>query len=320
MASPHATTRVPDVAAAQALLERPLLELVFEAARVHREHHDPRRVQCAQLLSIKTGGCSEDCGYCSQSAHHGSDLASMPLLPVEQVVDEASRAKAGGADRFCMGAAWGDAREGEPFERVIEMVRRVKGLGLETCATLGMLTGEQARRLKDAGLDYYNHNLDTGRGHYDQVVSTRDYDARLDTLDVAREAGLSLCCGGILGLGEDTTGRAELLAELAAMDPPPQSVPINNLVPVEGTPMADHPPVDWSELVRVIAAARILMPRSVLRLSAGREALSEEAQALCFLAGVGSIFVGEELLTTPNPERAADAALLNKLGLCPLAD
>jgi len=314
MPSPE-TTLGPDVAAPRALLDRPLLELVFEAARVHRQHHDPRRVQRAQLLSIKTGGCPEDCGYCSQSAHHQSELTRERLLPLDEVVTEAPRAKAGGAERFCMGAAWRDVKDGPEFDSVLEMVRAVKDLGMETCTTLGMLTADQAQRLREAGLDYYNHNLDTGRSHYGDVVSTRTYDERLETLAAARDAGISLCCGGILGLGEGADQRAELLAELAAMDPPPESVPINNLVPVAGTPLQDQEPASWDELVRVIAAARILMPTSVLRLSAGRDALSDEAQALCFLAGAGSIFVGDELLTTPNPDLEHDAGLLTKLGL-----
>jgi len=314
MSSPETST-APDVSAARALLARPLLDLVFEAARVHREHHDPRRVQRAQLLSSKTGGCPEDCGYCSQSAHHHAELTRERLLELEEVVDEARRAQAGGAERFCMGAAWRDVKDGPEFDRVLEMVRAVKGLGLETCTTLGMLTADQAGRLREAGLDYYNHNLDTGRSHYEQVVTTRDYDERLDTLAHARDAGLALCCGGILGMGESTDQRAELLAELAALDPPPESVPINNLVPVAGTPLGEQAPASWDELVRVIAAARVLMPTSVLRLSAGRDALTEEAQALCFLAGAGSIFVGDELLTTPNPDLAYDDGLLDKLGL-----
>jgi biotin synthase len=307
MPSPE-TSLGPDVAAARALLDRPLLELVFEAASVHRAHHDPRRVQRAQLLSIKTGGCPEDCGYCSQSAHHQSELTRERLLALDEVITEAQRAKAGGAERFCMGAAWRDVKDGPEFDRVLEMVRAVKNLEMETCTTLGMLTSDQAQRLREAGLDYYNHNLDTGRSHYGDVVSTRTYDERLETLGAARDAGIALCCGGILGLGESTDQRAELLAELAAMDPPPESVPINNLVPVAGTPLQNQEPATWDELVRVIAAARILMPASVLRLSAGRDALS-------FLAGAGSIFVGDELLTTPNPDIEHDADLLTKLGL-----
>jgi len=306
-----------ELARARDLLSRPLLELVFEAAGVHRAHHDPRSLQCSQLLSIKTGGCPEDCGYCSQSAHHDTGLERRRLLPLDEVVAAARRAREGGADRFCMGAAWRDAQEGEEFERVLAMVRAVKALGLETCATLGMLDEGQASRLAEAGLDYYNHNLDTGRSHYAEVVSTRSYDERLATLRRVRASGMRVCCGGILGLGEERGARAELLAELAALEPQPESVPINLLVRVAGTPLAESAPVDWTELVRVVAAARILMPRSVLRLSAGRRELDEATQALCFLAGANSIFVGEELLTTPNPPRASDAALLAKLGLAP---
>ncbi len=300
------------------LLRRPLLELVFEAARVHRDHHDPRQVQCSQLLSIKTGGCPEDCGYCSQSAHWRTSTEREGLIGLEDVVAEARRARESGADRFCMGAAWREVREGPELERVLDMVREVKALGLETCATLGMLDRASAERLAAAGLDYYNHNLDTGRSHYGEVVTTRTYDDRLETLRHARAAGMKLCCGGILGLGEDLRARAELLAELASLDPQPESVPINALVPVEGTPMEQNAPLDWSELVRAVAVARILMPRARVRLSAGRRELGEAEQALCFLAGASSIFVGDRLLTTPNPERDSDAALLAKLGLEPV--
>ena len=303
------------VARVEALLARPLLDLGFEAATVHRAHHDPASMQCSQLLSIKTGGCPEDCGYCSQSAHHSSPVEREPRLDVASVVETARQAKANGADRFCMGAAWREVRDGEEFDRVCDMVREVKGLGLETCVTLGMLDDAQAARLKEAGLDYYNHNLDTGRSHYDKVVQTRTYDDRLRTLAAVRDAGVHVCCGGILGLGEAQTARAELLAELAHLDPPPESVPINALVKVDGTPMESLDDLDWTELVRTVAAPRILMPETVVRLSAGRTALTEEAQALCFLAGANSIFVGDELLTTPNPAPSTDAALLDKLGL-----
>ena len=306
------------LAEAEALLAKPLLDLVFEAAAVHREHHAPNRIQCAQLLNVKTGGCPEDCGYCSQSAHNSTGLERERLLGVDEVLEDARRAKADGADRFCMGAAWREVKDGPEFDRVCEMVSGVKDLGLETCVTLGMLDEAQAARLKDAGLDYYNHNLDTGRSHYEEVTSTRTYDERLDTLRHVREAGLSVCCGGILGLGEEREARAELLAELANLDPQPESVPINDLVPIEGTPMEQNERVDWTELLRVIAAARILMPRSYVRLSAGRTELSEEGQALCFLAGANSIFVGESLLTTPNPSPGSDAALFAKLDLEPL--
>jgi len=319
----RAQTAPPEAAGLQAaasLLAKPLMELVFEAATIHRQHHDPRRVQCSQLLSIKTGGCSEDCGYCSQSAHFDTGLEKEKLLDESVVLDAARNAKASGADRFCMGAAWREVREGEQFESVLRMIGSVKELGLETCATLGMVDESQAKRLAEAGLDYYNHNLDTGRSHYDKVVTTRTYDDRLKTLDNVRSAGMSVCCGGILGLGESEMGRAELLAELAAMDPQPESVPINRLVAIPGTPLEDEGQVDWADLVRVLAAARILMPKSMLRLSAGREQLSEEAQAMCFMAGANSIFVGDQLLTTSNPEPSGDAALLAKLGLAPFAD
>ena len=299
----------------RALLRRPLLTLVFEAASVHRAHHDPLTVQCSQLLSIKTGGCPEDCTYCSQSAHHSTPAPREPLLDVDAVLAKARDAQRGGADRFCMGAAWREVKDGPDFERVLEMVRGVKALGLEACVTLGMLSDAQAARLADAGLDYYNHNLDTGRSHYDAIVSTRTYDERLRTLRAVRTADIRVCSGGILGMGESETARAELLFELASLDPQPESVPINALVPIGGTPLADAEPLDWSELVRAIAAARVLMPRTVIRLSAGRTELPEAAQALCFLAGANSIFLGEELLTTPNPAPESDAALLSKLGL-----
>ncbi len=297
------------------LLDRPLLELVYEGASVHRKHHDPSLVQCSQLLSIKTGGCSEDCGYCSQSAHFPAAVEREPLLEVARVVEKAKAARDGGADRFCMGAAWREVTDGQEFERVLEMVREVKALGLETCVTLGMVEAHQAQRLKQAGLDYYNHNLDTGRSHYGEIVHTRDYDERLRTLDTVREAGMNICSGGILGMGETRAVRAELLHELASLDPHPESVPINALVPIEGTPLGQTPLLDWTELVRAVAAARILMPSACVRLSAGRAELDEAAQALCFLAGANSIFVGDELLTTPNPEPSSDAALLAKLGL-----
>lgn len=309
-----------ELSAVEALLERPLLELIFEAAQVHRAHHDPLKLQCSQLESIKTGGCPEDCGYCSQSAHHESGLQRSNLEPVREVIANAKAAKDRGADRFCMGAAWREVRDGEEFDQVVEMVREVKALGLETCVTLGMLRDHQAERLRDAGLDYYNHNLDTGSSHYDKVIQTRTYMDRLDTLRAVREAGVKVCCGGILGLGESRVARAELLQQLASLDPQPESVPINNLVAVEGTPLGDQEPVAWDELVRVIAAARVLLPKTVIRLSAGRTELDEAAQAMCFMAGANSIFVGDELLTTPNPSPASDAALLAKLGLQPSAD
>ena len=320
MDAPSIASRArPSLADVEALLDRPLLDLVFAAAQVHREHHDPQRVQCSQLLSIKTGGCPEDCGYCSQSAHHKTPVAREPLMRTEDVLQKAREAKAGGADRFCMGAAWREVRDNQDFARVLDMVRGVKSLGLETCATLGMTNASQARALRDAGLDYYNHNLDTGRSHYGEVISTRSFDDRLATLAAVRDAGMKVCCGGILGLGETRRARAELLCELAALEPQPESVPINTLVQVEGTPLEGAAAVDWSELLRMVAAARILMPASMVRLSAGRTGLDEATQALCFLAGANSIFVGDELLTTPNPSQESDAALLRKLGLRPIA-
>ncbi len=300
------------------LYQRPLLDLVFESASVHRNHNDASQVQCSSLLSIKTGACSEDCGYCSQSAHHTSDLEQEKLMNPTTVVQNAKDAKNSGADRFCMGAAWREVRDGKDFEAVLEMVSQVKSLGLETCATLGMLKPEQAQRLAEAGLDYYNHNLDTSREHYPEVITTRTYDDRLVTLAVAREAGLKLCCGGILGIGESQEDRIGLLLELASQNPPPESVPINVLVPIAGTPMEGAKPLPWEELVRAVAVARILMPTSRVRLSAGRESLTEEAQALCFLAGADSIFLGDRLLTTPNRAQNCDQDLFDKLGLKPL--
>jgi biotin synthase len=315
-APPAGAIQLADV---EALLAMPLLELVHRAATVHREHHDPGYVQCSQLLSVKTGGCPEDCGYCSQSAHSKTPVQREALMSVESVLAEAREALQSGADRFCMGAAWREVRDGAEFERVLAMVRGVKALGLETCVTLGMLAPHQARKLKDAGLDYYNHNLDTGRSHFDEIITTHTLDDRLATLGAVRGAGIRVCSGGILGMGEDRRARAELLHQLATLDPQPESVPINALVAVEGTPLAGTPPIDWAEMVRTIAAARVLMPMAVIRLSAGRREMSEEAQALCFLAGANSVFFGDKLLTTPNPEPSSDAALLEKLGLTAIA-
>jgi biotin synthase len=301
----------------EALFDRPLLDLVHEASLVHRQHHAPRAMQCSQLLSIKTGGCPEDCGYCSQSVHYKGEVQREPLLDVDTVLTEAKKARDGGADRFCMGAAWRQVKDGAEFDRVLEMVKGVKELGLESCVTLGMVTPAQAERLADAGLDYYNHNLDTGRSHYGAVVTTRCYDDRLSTLDAVRNAGLKTCCGGILGLGESREARAELLWQLANLPEAPQSVPINALVPIPGTPLGNQPLLDWTEIVRAVAVARIVMPAAVVRLSAGRTEMHEAAQAMCFLAGANSIFVGDELLTTPNPTPQSDARLLQKLGLEP---
>ena len=297
------------------IYQRPLLELVFEAAQVHREHHDPNRVQCSSLLNIKTGACPEDCGYCSQSSRNNTDLKIEPLMSLQTVQSAAEKAKQAGADRFCMGAAWRGVREGKDFDRVLKMVSAVKELGLETCATLGMLNTDQAERLKEAGLDYYNHNLDTSPEYYDKVITTRTYQDRLDTLGSVREAGLKVCCGGIVGMGETREDRIGLIFELARLNPQPESAPINALVPIDGTPFGEQKPIPWEEMVRCVATARIMMPKTIVRLSAGRMELSEEAQTLCFLSGANSIFLGDRLLTTPNPDEDEDSQLFAKLGL-----
>ncbi len=292
----------------------PLNDLLFEAHTIHREHFEANRVQRSTLLSIKTGGCPEDCGYCPQAARYHTGVESQELLALDEVVGAARAAQAHGATRFCMGAAWRGpkARDLAP---VLEMVREVKALGLETCCTLGMLKDGQAEALRDAGLDYYNHNLDTSPEHYANIVTTREYQDRLDTLERVRGAGLKVCCGGIVGLGESREARAGLLAQLASLDPQPESVPINDLVQVEGTPLDGAARLPWVEFVRTIAVARILMPRSMVRLSAGRAAMSDAVQALCFFAGANSIFYGEKLLTTGNPDVARDDALFAALGL-----
>lgn len=300
------------------LYDLPLPELLYRAQSVHRAFHDPARVQLCTLLSIKTGGCPEDCAYCPQSAHYSTGLERERLLDTATVVAAAEAARASGSTRFCMGAAWREVRDGAEFDRVIEMVGAVAATGLEVCCTLGMLTESQAERLAAAGLTAYNHNLDTGPEYYDRIVTTRTYDDRLATLGRARRAGISLCSGGILGMGESIDDRLDLLRVLAALDPHPESVPINALVPVQGTPLGERPPVDGIELARLIATARIVLPQSRVRLSAGRTGMSDETQALCLLAGANSIFTGEELLTTPNPGEAADARLFAKLGLEPL--
>ncbi|MFP4080188.1 MAG: biotin synthase BioB [Ectothiorhodospira sp.] len=296
------------------LLDRPFNDLLFEAHTVHRAHFDPNEIQVSRLLSIKTGACSEDCGYCSQSAHHDAEVEPERLLPVEEVLEEARKAKAEGATRFCMGAAWRNPTD-KNLDKVIEMVRGVRELGLETCMTLGMLTGMQARRLKESGLDYYNHNLDTSPEYYGQVITTRTYQDRLETLAHVRDAGINVCSGGILGMGESRHDRASLLQQLANLPRHPESVPINNLVRVEGTPLAESQPIDPLEFVRILAAARILMPRSHVRLSAGRSEMSDEMQALCFFAGANSIFYGEKLLTTDNATENHDDQLMRRLGL-----
>lgn len=299
----------------QGLLELPLMELLWRAQGVHRAANPGYRVQLASLLSVKTGGCEEDCAYCPQSMHNSSDVTGRPELEVEPVLARARAAKQAGAHRFCMGWAWRDIRDGAPFEAMLEMVRGVRELGLEACVTAGMLTDTQAARLAEAGLTSYNHNLDTSPEHYDQIITTRTYQERLETLARVRQAGISMCCGGIIGMGESTTDRASLLQVLASMEPHPESVPINALVAVEGTPLEELPPVDPLELVRMVAVARILMPHSRVRLSAGRETMSREGQVLCLLAGADSIFYGDTLLTTGNPDVAADRELLAAAGV-----
>ena len=295
----------------------PFIDLILRAQRVHRAHHEPNTVQMSTLLSIKTGACPEDCAYCPQSVRYDTGLAREALMEVAAVRECAARARAAGATRFCMGAAYRSPKA-KDLEVIADMIRAVRALGLESCATLGMLTPSQAHTLKDAGLDYYNHNLDTSAQYYGQIVSTRAYQERLDTLAAVRAAGLKVCCGGILGMGESADDRAQLLITLANLPEHPESVPINRLVKVAGTPLADAPEVDAFDFVRTCAVARVLMPRAHVRLSAGREDMSDELQALCFLAGVNSIFYGEKLLTTGNPDVARDQALLKRLGLTPL--
>lgn len=299
-----------------ALFDLPFLELVLTAAELHREHFDPTRIEAAQLISIKTGGCPEDCSYCSQSAKFDTGLEASKLMAKEDVLDGARRAKANGATRYCMGAAWRNPKDRD-MPALTAMVREVRALGLETCMTLGMLTKAQADALAEAGLDYYNHNIDTSEEHYSKIISTRTFADRLETLETVREAGMKTCCGGILGLGETRDDRVAMITTLATLPEHPGSVPINALVPIPGTPLSMSEPVEPIELVRTIAAARITMPKSVVRLSAGREGMSDEAQALAFLAGANSIFVGDGLLTTSNPQPASDAALFQKLGLKP---
>ncbi len=296
----------------------PLTELVFRAQSLHRQSHAPDRVQTCQLISIKTGGCPEDCAYCPQSAHYDAPVERQGLLDAQHVIGVAREAAERGVTRFCMGAAWRQAPEGAEFERVLEMVRGVSALGMEVCCTLGMLSEGQAARLKEAGLSAYNHNLDTSPEFYGSIISTRVYDDRLRTLAAVRRAGITVCCGGILGMGESESDRIGLLHQLATLQPHPESVPINMLVRVEGTPLASMPALDPLEMVRAIATARILMPASRVRLAAGRKQLSPEAVTLCFLAGANSIFVGEKLLTTPNPGPDEDQQLLQTLGLKPL--
>ena len=302
------------VAEVEALFALPFNDLLFRAQQVHRENFDPNAVQRSTLLSIKTGGCSEDCGYCSQSSRYDTGLEKEALLPLDEVLENARAAKAKGASRFCMGAAWRGPKE-KDLAPVLDMVREVKKLGLETCVTLGMLKEGQAEKLKDAGLDYYNHNIDTSPEFYGQIITTHTLQDRLDTLDKVRDAGINVCCGGIVGLGETKKSRAALIAELANMNPPPDSVPINNLVQVEGTPLDGAEAIDPFDFVRMIAAARITMPSSYVRLSAGRQQMDDALQALCFMAGANSMFYGERLLTTDNPDADADDKLFARLGL-----
>ena len=302
------------LAEVQALFDLPFNDLIFQAQSVHRQHFDPNEVQISSLLSIKTGSCSEDCGYCPQSARYDSGLKSEALMPIAEVIQAAQQAKDQGASRFCMGAAWRQPKDRD-IERVVEMVQGVKALGMETCVTLGMLTDTQTARLKEGGLDYYNHNLDTSEDYYSEVITTRTYKDRLDTLARVRDAGINVCCGGIVGMGEGEQDRANLLIELANMPKHPESVPINMLVQVEGTPLMGTEKLDPLVFIRTIAVARILMPTSRVRLSAGRKEMSDEMQALCFLAGANSIFYGDKLLTTDNPMTNHDVALFDRLGL-----
>lgn len=304
----------------EALLElynKPLLELVFEAATVHREHHNPLEVQMSSLLSIKTGGCSEDCGYCPQAARYHTDVEAHKLMSVDTVIEQAQNAKQNGSSRLCMGAAWREVRDNKDFDNVIEMVQAVNDLDMEVCCTLGMLSENQAKRLKNAGLFAYNHNLDTSEDYYEDVISTREYEDRLNTIDNARKAGITVCSGGIIGMGEAIEDRVGLLMSYMKMETPPESIPINALVAVEGTPMAEQKPIEQWEMIRMVATTRIAFPKSVVRLSAGRTKMNIEGQALCFMAGASSIFAGDKLLTTPNPEYNEDMEMFKILGLVP---
>jgi biotin synthase len=304
----------------ESLLElhnKPLLELVFEAAAIHRQYHNSREVQMSSLLSIKTGGCPEDCGYCPQAARYHTDVEAHKLMTLESVVEQARNAKANGSSRLCMGAAWREVRDNKDFDTVVEMVQAVNDLDMEVCCTLGMLNEEQAVRLKKAGLFAYNHNLDSSRDFYKDIISTREYDDRLNTIENARKAGITVCSGGIIGMGEAVEDRIGLLMSYIEMDTPPESIPINALVAVEGTPLEDQKPIEQWEMIRMVATTRIVFPESVVRLSAGRTKMSMEAQALCFMAGAGSIFAGDKLLTTPNPEFNEDKEMFKILGLIP---
>src|ERR1700712_1225171 len=302
--------------AAWSLYQLPFNDLLFKAQSIHRQHFDPNRVQLSKLLNIKTGGCAEDCGYCSQSSHHSTGLSASKLMEVEKVVTEARRAKEGGATRYCMGAAWRNPKPRD-MDAIVKMVSAVKGLGLETCMTLGMLDHEQSDRLSAAGLDYYNHNIDTSARYYPKVISTRTFSDRLDTLENIRQSGMKVCCGGILGMGEEEADRVDMLVTLANLPEPPESVPINMLIPIAGTPLADAAPIGRIAFVRIVALARIMMPTSHVRLSAGRSAMTDEMQALCFFSGANSIFFGDTFLTAANPGNDADTRLFKRLGLQP---
>jgi biotin synthase len=310
----------PQYKTKEALLElynKPLLELVFEAATIHRQYHDPREVQMSSLISIKTGGCPEDCGYCPQAARYHTGLKAHKLMEVDDVVNQAKNAKANGSSRLCMGAAWREVRDNRDFDKVVDMVKAVNELDMEVCCTLGMLNEDQARRLKEAGLFAYNHNLDSSKEFYKDIISTREYEQRLETIENARKAGITVCSGGIIGMGEAVEDRMGMLMSYMEMETPPESIPINALVAVEGTPLAEQKPIEQWEMIRMVATTRIAFPQSVVRLSAGRTKMSMEAQALCFLAGAGSIFAGDKLLTTPNPEFNEDKAMFDILGLVP---
>lgn len=300
-----------------ALYNKPLLELVFEAATIHRQFHNPREVQMASLLSIKTGGCSEDCGYCPQAARYHTDVEAHKLMTVESVVEQAQNAKANGSSRLCMGAAWREVRDNKDFDNVIEMVQAVNDMDMEVCCTLGMMNEDQAKRLKNAGLFAYNHNLDSSKEFYGDVISTREYEDRLNTIENARKAGITVCSGGIIGMGEAIEDRVGLLMSYMAMETPPESIPINALVAIEGTPLENQKPIEQWEMIRMVATTRIAFPESVVRLSAGRTKMNMEAQALCFMAGASSIFAGDKLLTTPNPAFNEDKVMFDILGLTP---
>ena len=299
------------------IYNKPLLELIYEAASVHRKFNDPNEVQVSTLLSIKTGGCPEDCGYCPQAARYHTDIESNDLMSISKVKAQALRAKSFGSSRVCMGAAWRNVKEGDEFDQVLEMVRTIRDLDMEVCCTLGMLTEDQARRLSEAGLYAYNHNLDSSEDFYKKIISTRGYEDRIKTIGNARKAGLTVCSGGIIGMGELVEDRADMLVTLSAFDPHPESVPINGLVAVEGTPLEDQNPVPIWDMVRMVATTRIVLPKTTVRLSAGRTSMSDEGQALCFMAGAASIFAGDKLLTTPNPDINKDMELFNILGLTP---